>query len=292
MQANLDALDRKSVKVLPVTPVDEEDLTRKQRREQARAERKAAEAAAASDATRRKRITQLAGVGVVVIVAIVVILIATGGGSSKKAPPKQSEVTSIARQVNADLAGIPQSGRTIGNPNAPVTLQYFGDLQCPICGEFSKKSGALPKLIAGPVKEGKVKIEYLSLETATREQEVFHTQQKAAYAAGPQHKAWNYIELFYNSQGTEDSGYVTEGFLQNLAQQIPGLDLPKWQAERSNQKFEAEIASDQQSANNNGLTGTPAFLIGKSGGALKKYEWSSLSDPKPFEEAIEQAAKA
>ena len=68
-KGNLDALDRKSVKVPTVTPVDEEDLTRKQRREQARAERKAAEAAAAADATRRRRIVQLARRrGVVVVV--------------------------------------------------------------------------------------------------------------------------------------------------------------------------------------------------------------------------------
>jgi protein-disulfide isomerase len=275
-----------------VTPVDEEDLTRKQRREQAREERKAAEAAAAADATRRKRITQLAGVAVVVIAAIVVILIATGGGSSKKAPPPPKEKSAIASEVNAALAGIPQSGRTIGNPNAPVTIQYFGDLQCPICGDFSKKTGALPKLIAGPVKEGKVKIEYLSLETATHEQETFHTQQKAAYAAGKQNKAWNYIELFYNSQGEENSGYVTESFLQGLAQQVPGLDLAKWQADRGTPSFESEIAADQQSANNNGLTGTPAFLIGKTGGAMKKYEWTSLTDPKGFEEAIAKAEKS
>jgi protein-disulfide isomerase len=274
-----------------VTAANEEDLTRKQRREQARAERKAAEEAAAADASRRRRITQLAGVAAVVVVAIVVILIATGGGSSKPKVPEKHEQTAIASQVATELSGVPQSGRTIGNPNAPVTIQYFGDLECPICKQFSDKAGALPKLIAGPVKNGKVKIEYMSMQTATREPEVFTTQQKAAYAAGAQNKAWHYIELFYNEQGAEDSGYVTEKYLQNLAQQVPGLNLTKWQSERSNPKYEAEIAADQQSANNNSLTGTPSFLIGKSGGALKKFEYSSLEDPKGFEEAIENAAK-
>jgi len=273
-----------------VTAANEEDLTRKQRREQARADRKAAEEAAAADATRKRRITQLAGAGAVVVVAIVVILIATGGGGSSK-PVTKHEQTAIASQVASELAGVPQSGRTIGNPNAPVTIQYFGDLECPICKQFSDKAGALPKLIAGPVKDGKVKIEYLSMQTATREPEVFTTQQKAAYAAGAQNKAWHYIELFYNEQGAEDTGYVNEKYLQNIAQQIPGLNLSKWQAERSNPKYEAEIAADQQSANNNSLTGTPSFLIGKSGGALKKYEYSSLEDPKGFEEAAEKAAR-
>jgi protein-disulfide isomerase len=172
-----------------------------------------------------------------------------------------------------------------------VTLVFFGDLQCPICKDFSAKGGALPQLIQGPVKEGKVRIEYLSLQTATQSQETFHTQQKAALAAGPQKKAWNYIELFYNEQQAEGTEYVDENFLQGIAQQIPGLDLNKWQSERSNPKFESEIATDAQLANNNGLTGTPSFLIGHSGGALKKYEWSSLTDPKGFEEAIDKAAR-
>ncbi len=273
-----------------MTPVDEEDLTRKQRREQARAERKAAEAAAASDATRRRRIVQLAGAAVVVVVAIVVILLATGG-SSKTTVPKKHEQTKISQEVNAELEGIPQSGRTIGKATAPATMQYFGDLQCPICKDFSAKGGALPQLIQGPVKEGKVRIEYLSLQTATRSQETFHTQQKAALAAGKQAKAWNYIELFYNEQGEEGTEYVTESYLQGLAQQIPGLNLNQWQTDRSDPKFEAEIATDAQLANNNGLTGTPSFLIGHSGGALKKYEWSSLTDPKGFEEAINKAAQ-
>ena len=275
-----------------MTAANEEDLTRKQRREQAREERKAAEEAAAASDARQRRRTQLGGVAVIVIAAIVVILIATGGGGkSATKTVSKAETPKIAQEVSKELAGIPQSGRTIGNPNAPVTIQYFGDLECPICKDFSDKTGALPALIAGPVKEGKVKIEYLSLQTATREPEVFTTQQKAAYAAGLQKKAWEYIELFYNEQGAEDSGYVTEGYLQGLAQQVPGLNLAKWQADRNNPKFEAEIAADQQSANNNGLSGTPSFLIGKTGGALKKYEYSSLTDPKNFEEAIEAAAK-
>jgi len=275
-----------------VTAANEEDLTRKQRREQARAERKAAEEAAAADATRKRRITQLAGVGAVVVAAIVVILIATGGGGkSTPSVPKPTEQPKIAQEVSHELAGIPQNGRTIGNPNAPVTIQYFGDLECPICKQFSDKSGALPALLAGPVKDGKVKIEYMSMQTATREPEVFTDQQKAAYAAGAQKKGWHYIELFYNEQGAEDSGYVNEKYLQNIASQVPGLNLSKWQSERSNPKYEAEIAADQQAANNNSLTGTPSFLIGKSGGALKKYEYNSLEDPKGFEEAIEKAAK-
>ena len=113
-----------------------------------------------------------------------------------------------------------------------MTLVYFGDLECPICKEFTL--GALPSIIQKWVRTGKVKIEYRSLETATREPEVFKTQQIAALAAGKQNKMWHYLELFYHEQGEEDTGYVTESYLQGLAQQVPGLNLTKWTSDRNN----------------------------------------------------------
>ncbi len=275
-----------------MTPVDsDEDLTRKQRREQARAERKAAEEAVASNAARRRRMTQLGGAVAVVVVAIVAILIATGGGASSKTPTpgKGATSTKAVAEVENTIGGIPQNGNVLGNPNAPVTIQYFGDLQCPICREFTL--GALPQVIQKWVRAGKLKIEYRSLETATREPEVFKTQQVAALAAGKQAKMWYYVELFYHQQGEESSGYVTEKYLQGLAQQVPGLNLEKWTADRGDSSLQAQLASDTQEANNHGFTGTPAFLIGKTGGTMKKLEYSSLTDPTSFNEAIEKHLK-
>jgi protein-disulfide isomerase len=270
---------------------DEEDLTRKQRREAARAERKAAEEAAVTDAARRKRLTQLGGAVAVVVVAIVVILIVSSGGSSSKLAKKGStgELKQVAA-VSTTLAGTTQKGIVLGSPTAPVTMQYFGDLECPICRDFTL--GALPSIIQKWVKAGKLKIEYRSLETATREPETFRTQQVAALAAGKQNKAWDFIELFYHEQGEEGSGYVTESYLQGLAQQVQGLNLAKWSTDRADQTLLAQIASDTQEANNNNFTGTPSFLIGKSGGTLKKYEYTSLTDPSGFDEAIEKALKS
>jgi hypothetical protein len=51
------------------------------------------------------------------------------------------------------------------------------------------------------VRGGELKIEYRSLETATREPEVFKAQQLAALAAGKQDRMWNFIETFYHEQG-------------------------------------------------------------------------------------------
>lgn len=270
---------------------DEQDLTRKQRREQARAERRAIEEAEAAGAARRKRLIQLGAVIGVVVVIIVVILVATGSGSkteSIKTTPVGTKNPVVA-ETEKLLGGIPQAGNTLGSPSAPVTLQYFGDLECPICREFSE--GALKPLIEKYVRAGKLKIEYKNLETATREPETFRTQQIAALAAGKQNKGWYYIELFYHQQGQEDTGYVTEKYLQELARQVPGMNLAKWTADRGNGEFTNTITTDAQAANNSSFTGTPSFLLGKTGGQMSKLEYSSLKDPSSFESAIDSLLK-
>jgi protein-disulfide isomerase len=273
---------------------DEQDLTRKERREAARQERKEAELAAQAANTMRTRLMLLGGALGAVIVIVVVILIATGG--SKKSglvggghKGGSAEATLIS-EVSTLLNGIPESGNALGSPTAVVTLQYFGDLQCPFCKEFSLT--ALKQLIEKYVRPGKLRIEYRNLRTATREPETFRTQETAALAAGKQNRMWYYIEFFYHQQGAEDSGYVTEEYLRTLAQQVPGLNLSAWLAARSNPEFAAAITGDEQAANNAGFNGTPSFLIGRTGGAFKPLHYASLTDTSAFAPAIEALAKA
>lgn len=271
--------------------VDEGDLTRKQRREQARAERKAMEEAAAASAVRRTRLTQL-GIAVgVVVIAIVVVLLATGGGSKTTGLQHGSEKNSTVAEISSLIGGIPQSGNALGSPTAPVTLKYFGDLECPICREFTLK--ALPVIIPKYVRTGQLRIEYHSMETATREPEVFKTQQIAAYAAGKQNKAWYFIETFYHEQGEEDSGYVTESYIQGIAKQVPGLNLVQWTNDRNDPELANEIETDKQIANNEGFNGTPSFLVGHSGGAMSKLTYpSSPGEPAFVEEAVDKLLKS
>jgi protein-disulfide isomerase len=199
--------------------------------------------------------------GVAIVAAIVVVsLIAAGCGSSAGAPkPSVARANGAETEVASLLAGIPQRGNTLGDPTAPVTLVYFGDLQCPFCREFTL--GQLPFLIQRYVRSGKLKIEYRSKETATHDPETFGIQQMAALAAGQQDKMWNFIELFYHEQGTEDSGYVTEGYLQDLAGQVPGLNLSAWTAARSDAELANTITRDAQTVKSQGLRSTPSFLI-------------------------------
>jgi protein-disulfide isomerase len=268
-----------------------DDMTRKQRREQGRARRKAIEEARAARAVKRTRMTSLAVVLSVILAGIAVVLIASAGaGSVKKVAPEGAEARAVRTEVTGLLAGIPQSGSVLGQPTAPVTLQYFGDLECPVCRSFTVE--ALPSLVRNWVRAGKLRVAYHSLETATREPEVFKVQQVAALAAGEQNKLWNFIETFYHEQQEEDSGYVTEGYIRGIAGQVPGLNLARWNANRADAPLAEQLASDAQTANSYGLDGTPAFLIGRSGGASSKLEPSAFNEPGSFNHAIEKLLKS
>lgn len=229
-------------------------------------------------------------VGGVVVAAIVVVAVAiaisSGGSSSSSGLKSGSAASSTASSVQSLLSGIPQSGATLGSPSAPVTMTYYGDLECPVCQAFTLSS--FPQLVSNEVRSGKVKVVYRSFQTATRDPNVFQTQQVAALAAGQQNVFWNYAELFYHEQGQEDSGYVTETYLRGLAQQISGLNLNTWLAARSDPSLASQVQSDVQSGQAAGVQGTPTLIFkGPKGSVSPSAGVPSYSD---LQQAIKQVS--
>lgn len=233
--------------------------SRKEQKEQARAARIAQEQAAAANAQRTRRIQIFGGaIAIAVIVIVVAIVITSGGGSSVK--PDSAEAKAAVKHVDSLLAGIPESGNTLGNAKAKVTITEYGDLECSVCDVFATPtsftnpehedgSGWEDSLITSYVKTGKAKLVYKSLETASGEnpdKSAFDEQQVAAYAAGLQGKAWYFIELMYNEQGAEGSNYVTESYLDGIAKQIKGLNYNKWLADRKLARLKNMLKTEGQ----------------------------------------------
>jgi protein-disulfide isomerase len=233
---------------------------------------------------RPAKLRRLALVATVVAAGLAVLVVTAGG---RIAPPKPDSAKALTTEhaISSLLAGIPQRANTLGQPTAPVTLEWYGDLECPYCKEFAL--GALPLIIQRWVRSGQLKIEYLSMQTATRNRKVFQTQQVAALAAGQQNKMWNFIETFYHEQGEEDSGYVTEQYLHGLARQIPGLDLTLWGEERYDPELATRVTAERSAARHARFRVTPTFLIGHSNGPLYRLRPRSLTDRGPYFEAIE-----
>ncbi len=279
------------------TPGTDPNPTRKERREQARAERKAVEAAQQAGA-QRKRLLQLGGVVAVVAAIIVVILLSTGGSSS--APPLKKGQTGSSvphsAEVQARFAGIPQKGTELGSPTAPVTMQEFVDLQCPFCREYTLS--VFPTLVANYVRTGKLRMEFHNFDIIGPDS---IKASKMALAAGQQNRLWNFADLFYNNQQEENSGYVTDPFLTQIAGGVTGLNVSKALTERFSPAIEAKINNDNQLARVYGsqyanlpvpgFNGTPSFLLYKSGTTPQLFSPTSLTEPVVFETAINKILK-
>jgi len=236
--------------------------SRKEQKEAARERRLAEERAHAEKQRRERRLRMLGGLVVGTIAVIVVIFAISSSGGSTTAPKANTPAAkNAAATVTKLLDGIPQQGSTLGNPNAKVTLTEYGDLVCPICRDFAL--GSESQLIANEVRQGKVKIVYKALETAseTANNSMFVPSQAAALAAGEQKLGWYYIELFYHEQGDETTSYVTDNYLNGLASQVPGLNYSKWSSDRQASSLANQVGADEQAAANAGYNSTPTILI-------------------------------
>ncbi len=261
--------------------------TKRERREtarQARLEREAAEAAAA----RRKRRTYqlLAALGAALVVVVVAVLVSTGGGGGKTKNASSGGGLAGLSETKAMLAGLPQSGDTLGKPNAPVTIYEFADLQCPFCAEFAKNN--LPLLVRDYVATGKAKLVYQDMAFIGPDSE---TAAAAAEAAAQQDKLQYFTNLFYWNQGEENSGYVTDAFIAKLYGAIPGLDVAK--AEAARKRAPATNAFDEPRALSKqyGVSTTPTFVAGPTGGTLKTLN-ASGSDYGSIKKALDPIVAA
>lgn len=260
--------------------------SRKEQKEQARLEREAKQQELAAQQSRARRMKIIGGVlGLAALAVVVAIIVSTSGGETESTPEQADE-------VQQRFEGIPQNGITVGEEAAPVTVVEFADLKCPFCADFAEES--LPQLIDDYVRSGKAKVEFRNLtflDQVTEGTPDSTNAAKFAQAVGLQNKLWNFVDLFYLNQGLENQVYATESFLKDIAKQIPGLDVEKAWADRSNPKVQEELDAADQLFNDEGLSGTPSFLVGPTGGTLEQVTLQDLGDPTPLFNAIDAAAE-
>lgn len=197
------------------------------------------------------------------------------------------------RQVDALLAGVRQAGDSLGSPAAPVTLQFFGDLEDSTSRAFAVAD--MPYLISRWVRSSQLRVEYRAQETVTSQPSVFMSQQASALAAGAQDKGWYYIELFYRepSEGEGEAGYVASAHLDQIAEQVPGLNLARWQKDRSQPSLRAQVASQEDDAARLGVKNTPGLLVGLTGsGHASQLPPFTVCEPAVLYSAIEKTLVA
>jgi protein-disulfide isomerase len=253
-------------------------------RERLRAERQAAESQDAAAQQAQKRRTQfliIAGFAAVAVVVALIVISQSGGSDHNGSTPTTVAGVKGVADVNSELQGLDQSGQTLGDPGAAVTVTEFGDPQCPICAEFSRQIA--PDLISSEVKTGNVKYVYQPYLIIGPDSK---PAMKAVLAAGEQNRFWNYLQLFYINQGEENSGYVTDDFLTNIAKAAGVSDIGAWNDSRNSPKWDAVIAKGTMDAEGFGFNGTPS-LVAQGPNGTQTINGFGLSD---IQAAIQQVS--
>lgn len=235
-------------------------MGKQERERDRRREERIRKQAEEESAARRKRVTQIvAGSALVALVAIVALILISQSGSDDGGGDAAS-VDGTA-EVRALLSGIPQNGAVLGDPSVKQKIVEFGDLQCPVCKEFS--TSVVKELIEGPVSDGTAQIEFRNWTILGPQSRL---AAKAALAASLQDRYWQFVELFYRNQGTENSGYVTDDFLRSIAEGAGVPNLDKWESDRDLPRWNSILNATDTQAITFGFSGTPSFVVEGPGG--------------------------
>ncbi|HUX81143.1 MAG TPA: thioredoxin domain-containing protein [Candidatus Paceibacterota bacterium] len=165
---------------------------------------------------------------------------------------------------------------TAGNPfigaaNAPVTIAFWSDYQCPYCKAFEvggipqiTTPAALPDIIKNYVDTGKVKIVFMDFVFLGNDSVTAALYGRSVWHLYPdQYFAWR--TAMYNAQDQEgDQGFGNAASIDKLDATISGLDPAKIIADVAANKstYQASIDADKAEAEKVGVNATPSFVIG------------------------------
>jgi protein-disulfide isomerase len=225
------------------------------------------------------RRTQLIVLGVLAALILIAAIVISQSGSDDSDGGESSSDDTAA--VESALEGIPQEGVFLGEEGAPVVTEFV-DLQCPFCAEFSTR--AFNDVVEQHVRPGEILYELRVISFLGQDS---GKAAEMAAAAALQNRLYEFTETFYLNQGEENSGYVTEEFLTEIAEKTPGLDAEQALADRSSPEAEDLIAENEDRATALNVNSTPTFLL--TGGAEPTPLNLNDLTPEAFSEALAAA---
>jgi len=169
-----------------------------------------------------------------------------------------------------------------GNPNAPVTLEEFGDFQCPSCGAY------YPELKKIEAEFGdNLKVIFRELPLLPMHEHALLAAQ-AAEAAGLQGKFWEMHDKLYENQAKWVAEKDLVPVFVDYAKQI-GLNPDQFMKDLNGEAVAARIFQDGKRAHSFGLKGTPSFFV--NGKEAKDEQWKPEGLRQMIKDALAAAGK-
>ncbi|MEP6568316.1 MAG: thioredoxin domain-containing protein [Acidobacteriota bacterium] len=185
--------------------------------------------------------------GSFLIIAVVLALAVVGAVLLLRSDrSRNSFITAPTPQPNS---GVPKLA-----PDKVVTLEEFGDYQCPPCGALHPTLKKL-KQEFGP----NLNFVFRNLPLTTIHKNALAAAQ-AAEAARMQSHFWEMHDLLYENQDLWKDDINPQHIFWKFASDL-GLDTARFSSDMADKQVKLRIEADQSAATELGITGTPTLLI-------------------------------
>ena len=215
------------------------------------------------------------------IIAIVLLVAAVGGMILLRSSRQARNSNASTPDPALDVKGA-EPPHIRGNPNAPVTLEEFGDFQCPSCGTY------YPELKKIEAEFGdKLRVIFREYPLLPMHEHALMAAQ-AAEAAGLQGKFWEMHDKLYENQTTWTPAKDLVPIFVDYAKQI-GVDPDRFMKDLNGEQVAQRIFQDGKRVHALGLQGTPTFFI--NGKEAKGEQWKPDGVRQMIKEALAAAGK-
>jgi protein-disulfide isomerase len=186
-----------------------------------------------------------------VIVAAVALAALGSGAMLYRA--KRPQLLSIPENRSVSGKSGAESMHIRGDPDAPVTLEEFGDFQCPPCGNFAGFAEELLKEY-----DSRLRLVFRNFPLEPHE----HAREAAlaAEAAGLQGRFWEMHDVLYREQAAWSKAPNARELFESYAGTI-GLDLDQFRKDMDGEKARERVDSDHALGDSLGIKLTPTLYI-------------------------------
>jgi protein-disulfide isomerase len=186
-------------------------------------------------------------------IIVVGVALAAFGSGAMLYRAKRPQVKNIPEGQRVAAKSDKETAHVRGNPDAPVTLEEFGDFQCPPCGQFA---GFAEELLREY--DSRLRIVFRNFPLPAHEHA--HEAAQAAEAAGLQGKFWEMHDTLYREQQIWSKASDARGLFESYAGTI-GLNVDQFKKDMDSDKIRERIDSDHALGDSLGIKVTPTLFI-------------------------------
>jgi protein-disulfide isomerase len=152
------------------------------------------------------------------------------------------------------------AGLSLGDPNAPVSIDVYADFQCPACKNFSED--VEPRIIDQYVASGDVFYTFRHFPFLD-DNEIRKESDQAANAsmcAAAQERFWDYHAILFANWNGENQNAFSDKRLVAFAESL-GLDMSAFNDCFEANTYQADIEADIAAGRMKGVQGTPSIFV-------------------------------